>query len=78
MHLLFNLVVLAIVVACPLSMLRMMRKGGHGGHAMHMPPPSADAAAVQQRVSDLEGEVARLRAQPLDHRDVNVLPSRLR
>ena len=62
MQVLFDLIVLAIVIACPLSMMRMMRKGGHSGHVMPM-PTQPEATNVPQRITDLEAEVARLRGQ---------------
>lgn len=49
-----SLLPLLIVLACPLMMIVMMRgHGGHGGHGDHSPD--------DDRVAELEREVARLR-----------------
>lgn len=56
-----TLFLFVLILACPLSMMLMMRGGGHGGHAMHGSGGAAgDPAAQEQRIVDLEGEVARL------------------
>ncbi len=65
-----NYLPLLIILACPLMMIFMMR-GMHGGHDMgaHDKDPRHDGQTPRvdlrddQRIIDLEGQVAELRAE---------------
>lgn len=59
-----QLLYLLLVLACPVMMMVMMR-GMHGGHgkAADHPPAVIDATARDVRITELEREVADLRAR---------------
>jgi hypothetical protein len=63
-----QLFVVVVALACPVSMLLMMRVAMHGGHGADRQVADAkrgSAAAVQDaRIAELEREVERLRAGP--------------
>ena len=53
---------LILILACPLMMMWMMR-GGHGHGMSDQSHDMGDSAATDDRIAELEREVARLRAK---------------
>jgi hypothetical protein len=66
-----QLLFLALILACPLMMMLMMR-GSHGGHGNHM---AGDNQAHTQgwwtakRIAELERQVSSLHARMAEHDD---------
>ena len=59
-----QLLYVALILACPLSMVFMMRGMGGGSH--NKSDTIVDAPAVDARVAELEREVSRLRGERSD------------
>ncbi len=57
-----SLIFIAVLLICPLSMIFMMRGMGGGGMSHNMPGMHGGDEVKDQRLADLEREVAELRA----------------